>query len=233
MSVNNAQPVNQLPRAEYHRLLADLQLVQLNPGEILYQSPETIQHVYFPERGLISLITILETGATIEVGRVGTKGMVGIAPILGSDSSINSAMVLIAGSAFKLPVATFKQEFNRGGELQRLLLLYVQALLTQVMQNAACYSQHKIEQRLARLLLSVHDCLQQNHFALTQELIATMLGVRRAGVTNAANYLQKSAIIHYRRGNITIIDREALEKTSCECYWAIKTEFSRLFDSNV
>jgi CRP-like cAMP-binding protein len=233
MSNSVNQLLAALPVSEYQRLLPQLQPVQLTEREILYQSQETIRYAYFPEQGLISLLTILENGAAIEVGLVGHKGVVGLPAILGSDSSLYSAMVLIAGSAMRLEVEILKQEFNRGEELQRLLLLYTQARLTQVMQNAACYSQHLIEQRLARLLLSVHDCLDQEQFALTQELIATMLGVRRAGVTKAANNLQKAGIIRYRRGNITIINRAALEAASCECYSAIKTEFQRLFSFNV
>ena len=237
MSVNNPNSVNQLlialPRSEYQRLLPHLQLVRLTAREIVYQSQETIEYAYFPEQCLISLVTVLENGANLEVGRVGKEGMLGIPKILGSNSSLHSAMVLVAGNAIRLEIEIIKQEFERGGALQKLLLLYIQARLTQVMQNAACYSQHKIKQRLARLLLSVHDCLQQKQFALTQESIATMLGVRRASVTNAAYHLQKAGIIHYRRGNITIVNRTALETASCECYSAIKIEFHRLFRFNV
>jgi CRP-like cAMP-binding protein len=235
--VNNSQLVNQLlaalPISEYQRLLPHLQAVILTPGQVLYQSQEQIHYAYFPEQGLISLVNILENGATIEVGRVGKDGLVGIPPILGSESSTNSAIVLIAGRAIRLDVRILQQEFNRGEELQRLLLLYTQVRLTQATQNAACYGQHKIEQRLARLLLSIHDYLQQQQFALTQELMATMLGVRRAGVTNAARKLQQANIISYRRGNITIINREELETASCECYSTIKTEFQKLFRFNV
>jgi CRP-like cAMP-binding protein len=235
--VNNSQLVNQLlaalPTSEYQRLLPHLQAVILTPGQVLYQSQEKIRYAYFPEQGLISLVNILENGATIEVGRVGKDGLVGIPPILGSDSSTNSAIVLIAGRTKRLDAEILQQEFNRGEELQRLLLLYTQVRLTQATQNAACYSQHKIEQRLARLLLSIYDYLQQQEFALTQELMATMLGVRRAGVTNAARKLQQADIIHYRRGNITIINRAELAKASCECYLTIKTEFNKLFRFNV
>lgn len=234
--MNNSEFANQLltalPPSEYQRLLPHLQPVLLTSGQILYQSQEQIRDVYFPEQGLISIVTILENGANIEAARVGKDGVLGISIILGSDSSINSAMVLIAGRAMKLEAEILQQEFNRGEQLQRLLLLYTQMRLTQVMQNVACYSQHKIEQRLARLLLSIHDDLQQEQFALTQQLIATMLGVRRSGVTNAANNLQRAEIIDYRRGNITILDRASLEQASCECYSTIKTEFQKLFRFN-
>ncbi|MDJ0571172.1 MAG: Crp/Fnr family transcriptional regulator [Pleurocapsa sp. MO_192.B19] len=240
MSINDSNSVNHvnqllaaLPRSQYQRLLPHLHSVQLTEREIIYQSQETIRYAYFPEQGLISLVTILENGATIEVGRVGKEGIVGLSAILGANSSMYSAMVLIAGSTMKLEVEILKQEFHRGEELQRLLLLYIQARLNQVMQNTACYSQHLIEQRFARLLLSLHDCLQQKQFALTQELIATTLGVRRASVNNAAINLQKAKIIDYSRGNITIINRSGLERSACECYSTIKTEFQKLFSFNV
>jgi CRP-like cAMP-binding protein len=236
MSESNSEPANQLlsalPTLEYQRLLPHLQSVILTPGEILYQPQEQIRYAYFPEQGLISLVTILENGATIEAARIGKDGLLGIPIILGSDSSINSAMVLMAGKAMRLETEILQQEFNRGEELQRLLLLCIQVRLTQISQNVACQSQHKIEQRLARLLLSIHDCLEQQQFTLTQELIATMLGVRRAGVTNAAHKLQQADIICYRRGNITIINRTELEQASCECYLTIKTEFQKLFRLN-
>ncbi|MGL4882125.1 MAG: Crp/Fnr family transcriptional regulator [Waterburya sp.] len=234
--MNNSEFINQLlaalPTSEYQRLLAHLQPVILTPGQILYRPQEQIRYAYFPEQGLISIVTILENGATIEAARIGKDGLLGIPIILGSNSSINSAMVLIAGKAMRLEAEILQQEFNRGKELQRLLLLYIQVRLTQIAQNVACQSQHKIEQRLARLLISSHDCLEQRQFTLTQELIATMLGVRRAGVTNAANNLQRAEIINYRRGNITILDRASLEQASCECYSIIKTEFQRLFRFN-
>jgi CRP-like cAMP-binding protein len=236
MSESNSEPANQLlsalPTSEYQRLLPHLQSVILTPGEILYQPQEQIRYAYFPEQGLISIVTILENGATIEAARIGKDGLLGIPIILGSDSSINSAMVLIAGKAMRLEVEILQQEFNRSKELQRLLLLCIQVRLTQIAQNVACQSQHKIEQRLARLLLSIHDCLEQQQFTLTQELIATMLGVRRAGVTNAAHNLQRAEIINYRRGNITILDRASLEQASCECYSIIRTEFQKLFRLN-
>lgn len=233
MLLNNSEPANQLlaalPTSEYQRLAPHLQSVSLIPGQILYQSQEKINEVYFPEQGLISLVTTLENGATIEIARVGKEGLIGISVILGSDLSINSAIVLIAGRAMKIKAEILQQEFKQGEQLPRLLLLSIQMRLTQVMQNAACYSQHKIEQRLARLLLSIDDCLQQQEFTLTQEAIATMLGVRRSGVTNAAHSLQQAEIIRYRRGKITIINRAELEQVSCECYFIINREFKKIF----
>jgi CRP-like cAMP-binding protein len=234
---NNESLSNQLlaalPNSEYQRLLPHLEIVQLSVGEILYQSYETIKYVYFPHQGMISLVAIMENGTTTEIGIVGKEGVIGISTILGSDFSIHCAMVQIAGSASRIKIDLLRQEFNRGGRLQKLLLLYTQARLTQITQNAACYSQHLIEQRLARWLLTVHDCIQKDNFSLTQELIATMLGVRRSGITKAANLLQKAEIISYSRGNITILNRAALESASCECYWIIQQEFQRLFSFNV
>ncbi|BAU63165.1 hypothetical protein STA3757_05230 [Stanieria sp. NIES-3757] len=235
--LDNESPFNQLlaalPNSEYQRLLPHLEIVQLSVGEILYQSYETIKYVYFPHQGMISLVAIMENGTTTEVGIVGKEGLTGISTILGSDCSIHCAMVQIVGSASRIEVDLLRQEFNRGGRLQKLLLLYTQARLTQITQNAACYSQHLIEQRLARWLLTVDDCVQQDSFSLTQELIATMLGVRRSGITKAANLLQQAEIIRYNRGNIMILNRAALETVSCECYWIIKQEFYRLFSFNV
>ncbi|AFZ34410.1 putative transcriptional regulator, Crp/Fnr family [Stanieria cyanosphaera PCC 7437] len=236
MSKNESQQ-NQLlaalPNYEFQRLIPHLQTVKLTVGEILDQPYETIEYVYFPHQGMISLVAIMENGTTTEVAIVGKEGVIGISTLLGSDCSIHCAMVQIAGNASRIKVDLLKQEFNRGSRLQKLLLLYTQARLTQITQNAACYSQHLIEQRLARWLLTVHDCVQQDNFSLTQEIIAAMLGVRRSGITKAANLLQKAEIISYSRGNITILNRAALESASCECYWIIQQEFQRLFRFNV
>ncbi|BAZ46354.1 hypothetical protein NIES4102_33850 [Chondrocystis sp. NIES-4102] len=222
-----------LPISEYQRLLPHCQLVLLTPGEIIYQSGEKIKYIYFLESGLISLITILESGATIEAARVGKEGLIGMPIILGNDFSINSAIVLIAGRAIRLEAEILQQEFQRGEQLQKLILLYIQIRLTQLMQNVACYGQHRIEQRLARLLLSIYDYLQQPEFTLTQEAIATILGVRRSGITVAASKLQQDKIIYYRRGKITILNPIELERVSCECYRVIKGEFKKLFTFNV
>lgn len=225
--MNNFQSNNlllaALPTSEYQRLLPHLQLVLLTPGEIIYQSCEKISYVYFLEAGLVSLINILESGATIEVARVGNEGLIGIPIILGNDSSINSAIVLFPGRAMRLEAQIIQQEFERGEQLQKLILRYIQIRLTQLMQNVACYGQHTIEQRLARLLLSIYDYFQQPEFTLTQEAIATMLGVRRSGITLAASKLQQAKIIYYRRGKITILNSIELERLSCECYMVIKT----------
>lgn len=237
MSLKDFNSVNQvlaaLPLSEYQRLLPQLQPVSLVAGQILYQPLENMRYVYFPEQSLISLVTILENGTTLEVGEVGREGIVGISTVLGSDSSLHSAVVMFPGKAMRLEVAVLKQEFKCSKELQRLILLYVQFLLTQIIQNVACNSKHKTEPRLARLLLSIYDYLQEESFTLTQELIATMLGVRRASVNKAANNLQQANIIRYRRGKITIINPLQLERACCECYLTIKNEFQRLFRFNV
>ena len=233
MSLKDFNFVNQvlaaLPLSEYQRLLPQLQPVRLVAGQILYQPQENIRYVYFPIQSLISLVNILENGTTLEVGKVGREGLVGISTVLGSDSSLHSAVLMFPGKAMRLEVAVLKQEFKRGKELQTLLLLYVQTLVTQVMQNVTCNSKHKTEPRLARLLLSIYDYLQEETFTLTQESIATMLGVRRASVNKAANNLQRANLISYRRGQITILNPSQLERASCECYLAIKNEFQRLF----
>lgn len=222
-----------LPLLEYQALLPQLQTVNLVAGEILYQPQEKIRYVYFPEQCLISLISILENGTTLEVGKVGKEGVVGISTVLGSDSNLHSAVVMFPGAARRLEVAVLNKEFKHSQELRRLLLLYVQFLLTQTVQNVTCNSKHKTKSRLARLLLFIYNYLQEETFPLTQELIATMLGVRRASVNKAANSLQQANMIRYRRGKITIINPSELERASCECYWAIKNEFQRLFRFSV
>lgn len=222
-----------LPNSEYQRLVPHLQTVPLAVGEILFQPYEPIEYAYFPHQGMISLVALMEDGTTTEIAVVGREGLTGISTILGSDFSIHCAMVQITGSASRIDVNVLKQEFARNDTLQKLLLLYIQVRLTQITQNAACYSQHLIEQRLARWLLTVYDSVRQDSFFLTQEVMATMLGVRRSGITKAATLLQKAEIISYSRGNITILNKAALETSSCECYWIIKREFQKLFSFNV
>lgn len=236
MLASSSQPVNQLLAAlsesEYRNLAPHLETVSLRTGQILYEPYELIEFVYFPNRAIISLVAIMEDGATTEVGLIGKEGMVGLPVILGSNSSTSRAIVQIANSAVMLSADILKREFDRGGELQKLLLLYTQGLLTQVSQTAACNRQHVIEERLARWLLSVQDRIEQDEFLLTQEMIAYMLGVRRSGVTVAANILQQAGMISYSRGRIQIRNRQALEATACECYRLVQQEFQRLFDFN-
>ena len=217
-----------LPTEEYQRLAPYLELVSLPIHKVLYESGEPIRHVYFPCKALVSLVSNMENGSTIEVGLVGSEGMVGIPVFLGSNTTNTNAFVQIADGGVRMETERFKAELNQGGALQRLLLQYTQALLTQVSQTAACNRLHTVEERLARWLLTVSDRMESDQFLLTQEFIAQMLGTRRSGVTVAAGTLSQAGMIRYTRGKITIIDRQSLESTSCECYQIVKDEFVRL-----
>ncbi len=217
-----------LPAEEYQRLVPHLELVELSVRQVLYNPEEPITHVYFPNQGIVSLVSTMEDGSTVEVGLVGKEGMVGMPVLWGGKSTTNQAFVQVPGFGMRIKASLLKTEFERGGALQSLLLLYTQALYTQISQGLACNSQHTINERLARWLLSVADVIQSNEFPLTQEFIAQMLGVRRSGVTVAAGTLSKAGMIRYTRGRITILNREELEATSCECYRVIRNEFARL-----
>ncbi|MEB3175621.1 MAG: Crp/Fnr family transcriptional regulator [Cyanobacteriota bacterium] len=222
------QLLTALPASAYSRLAPHLQTCTLDSGQIIYEANETIEFAYFPNRAMISLVSIMEDGATTEIGLIGNEGMVGLPIILGSPRSSSRAIVQVAGDSMKIGAKILQEEFKTSEELRHLLLLYTQAFLTQVSQTAACNRQHNIEERLARWLLSVHDCILEDELPLTQEFVANMLGVRRSGVTIAANTLQKAGIIQYRRGRITILNHQALEATSCECYKLVQSEFIRL-----
>ena len=228
-------PINQiltaLPISEYKRLLDHLNPVNLVSGEILLEPNEPIEKIYFPQRAMISLVSIMMDGSTTEIGLVGNEGMIGLPAILGGESTTSRTIVQISGTALEISADIVKKEFQRGEKLYELLLLYTQALLTQVSQSAACNRQHNIEERLARWLLSVQDCILQNELPLTQEFIANMLGTRRSGVTVAAGILQEAGIIRYSRGRITILDQEKLEDAACECYQLVQNEFIRLLGS--
>lgn len=233
VSIDSSLPIQNrllaaLPANEYQRLVPDLEVVKLSIHEVLYEPNEPITHVYFPHQAVVSLVTSMEDGSTIEVGLVGSEGMVGIPVILGGNMTNNQAYVQIAGAAMRMDANILKTEFNRGGPLQALLLRYCQALLTQVSQSVACNRFHTIEKRLARWMLLVQNSVDSDEFALTQEFIAQMLGTRRSGVTEAAGTLQKAGMLRYTRGRITIVNREALEATACECYRVISDEFARL-----
>lgn len=232
ISKSVSHPVNRLlaalPPEDYQRLLPQLEFVVLELGQVLYQVGEPIDYVYFPHRSLISLVMVLQDGSTAEVGLVSGNGIVGVSVILGSDISFNLAIVQVAENAMRLPAEHLKTEFQRGGALQALLLRYVQALLAQVSQTAACNRLHPIEARLARWMLLVQDAIHSDELQLTQEFIAQMLGVRRSGVTLAAGALQQAGLIHYNRGKITILNRKGLEALSCECYRVIEDEYDRL-----
>lgn len=227
--------VNQLLRAlpleEYQRLIPHLEHVYLMAGKVLSEPGEKITEVYFPNLGMVSLVSIMENSSTTEIGLVGKEGMVGLPVFLGGKSTTSRAIVQLDGTATKLNAKVLKREFDRGGKLQRLLLLYSQALFTQVSQNAACNRQHNIEQRLARWLLTAQDCIMEDELHLTQEFISHMLGTRRSGVTVAAGALQQAGMIRYTRGKISILDRLALKATACECYGTIKNEYIRLLQS--
>lgn len=217
-----------LSESEYQRLVPHLNFIPLSLGQVLFEPEEPITQVYFPNNSLVSLVVTTENGSTVEVGIVGNEGMVGIPVILGTNTTTTSGIVQMAGSAMQMNADILNTEFERGGTLQKLLLRYVQALHTQVSQTAVCNRLHTLEARLARWLLTVSDRVQSDELPLTQEYISHMLGVRRSGVTVAAGFFSKQGIISYSRGHITILNREALEATSCECYRVIKDELARL-----
>ena len=210
------------------RLFPHLELVSLSLGQILYRSGEPSHYVYFPTDSIVSLLYVMENGAAAEISVVGNEGLIGVAVLMGGESTPNQAIVESAGSAYRLQRQLFKNEFDRGGEMQVLLLRYTQSMLTQMAQTAVCNRHHSIDQQLCRWLLLCLDRLPSNQLTMTQEFIATMLGVQRAGVTAAASKLQKLGVIEYHRGRITVLDRPKLEKLSCECYAVVKKETDRL-----
>lgn len=217
-----------LPSEEYQRLVPHLELVSLERDQVLYELEEFIEYVYFPNQALVSLITIMENGAVVEVGVVGREGLVGLPVCWGGNTITNQAIVQIPGTALRLKAEYLKNEFDRGGKLQYIILRYMQALFTHTSHSVACNRLHTIEQRLARWLLTVQDRVQSDELPLTQEFLSYMLGTRRSGVTEAASALSQARMISYSRGKIKIRDRQALESTSCECYQVVKKEFARL-----
>ncbi|MDZ7967202.1 MAG: Crp/Fnr family transcriptional regulator [Nostoc sp. DedSLP03] len=226
------QPPNKLlatlPASDYERLVPHLKLVSLPLGQILYRAAEPITHVYFPDKAMVSIVTTMEDGSTAEVGIVSNEGMVGMLVILGDNTTTTTALVQISGAAMQINADILTAEFNRGGAIQKLLLRYVQAVYSELAQGAACNRFHTLEERLARWLLTVSDRLESENFPLTQEFISQMLGVRRSGVTVAASTLSRAGMISYQRGHISILNREDLEATSCECHQVIQYEFARL-----
>jgi CRP-like cAMP-binding protein len=217
-----------LPHPESGRLHPQLELVPLPLGEVLYESGDPLQHVYFPVESIVSLLYMMADGASAEIAVVGNEGLIGIALLMGGETMPNRAVVQSAGHAYRLKGQVLKKEVNRAGELQHLLPRYTQALLTQMSQTAVCNRHHLVDQQLCRWLLLSMDRLPSNQLTMTQELIANMLGVRREGVTEAAGKLQSVGLIHYSRGHITVLDRPRLEARICECYQVVKTEFDRL-----
>ena len=217
-----------LPTAEFERLAPHLELVELALGEILYEPAGQLQHAYFPTTAIVSLHYVTESGASAESAGVGNEGMVGIALFMGGETTPSSAVVQVAGHGYRLPVRLLKQEFGRAGLMQSLLLRYTQALITQIIQTAACNRHHSVEQQLCRWLLLTLDRAPARELIMTQELVASMLGVRREGITQAAGKLQGAGLIRYRRGHIAVLERSGLETRACECYTVVKKELSRL-----
>jgi CRP-like cAMP-binding protein len=217
-----------LTAAERERLYPHLQLVPMPLGKVLYESGDVMRHVYFPTDSIISLLYVLEDGASAEISVVGNEGIIGVSLFMGGETTPSRAIVQSAGSAYRLIGQLLKEEFHRNGGMQLLLLRYTQALLTQMAQTAVCNRHHSVDQQLCRWLLLSLDRLASNKLTMTQELIANMLGVRREGVTDAAGKLQKLGVIQYARGQITVLDRPKLEKLCCECYAVVKKETDRL-----
>lgn len=217
-----------LPAADFDRLAAHLELVPMRLGTMLYEPGGQLQHAYFPTTSIISLHYVMASGASAESAGVGHEGVVGIPLFMGGGSTPSSAVVQTAGHAYRLKGSLLKQEFERAGLLQRLLLRYTQALMTQMSQTAACTRHHSVEQQLCRWLLLTLDRMPTNELVMTQELVASMLGVRREGITEAAGRLQQAGFIRYRRGHITVIDRAGLEERVCECYDVVRKELARL-----
>lgn len=205
-----------------------LESMEMPLGRVLYESGGHLRYLYFPTTSIISLLYVMESGASAEIAVTGNDGLVGIALFMGGESTPSRAVVQSAGSGYRLKASILKKEFALGGQLQHLALRYTQALLTQMAQTAVCNRHHTVDQQLCRWLLLSLDRLQGNELMMTQELIANMLGVRREGVTEAAGKLQAAGLIHYRRGKITVLDRPRLEQRVCECYGVVRKEFDRL-----
>jgi CRP-like cAMP-binding protein len=218
-----------LPPAEREQIFPQLTLVPLSLGSALYESGDTQRYIYFPVDAIVSLLHVLKDGASAEIALVGNDGAIGITLVMGDATATHRAIVQSAGNAFRLSRKCIEQELARNGEMLHILLRYTHALITQMAQTAVCNRHHSVDQQLCRWLLLSLDRLSSNELVMTQELIANMLGVRREGVTEAAGKLQKVGVIEYRRGRITVLDRERLESMSCECYGIVRKETDRLF----
>ena len=217
-----------LPEAEWARVSEHLVLVDMPLGRVVYESGQQLSRAYFPTTSIVSLLYVMEDGASAEISIVGNEGLVGIALFMGGETTPSRAVVQSAGWAYRLDAQVLKDEFGRAGPVQRLFLRYTQALITQMAQTAVCNRHHSIDQQLCRWLLLSMDRLPSNELKMTQELIANMLGVRRAGVTAAAMKLQEARLIRYSHGHIEVLDRSGLERRVCECYGVVKREFDRL-----
>lgn len=237
MSKNYRNPVgNQLlaalPKEEYERLIANMEAISLKVKLNAYKPNEPIEYVYFVNSGVISLLNLMEDGTAVEVATVGKEGMVGLPVFLGADSIPGLGMVQIPGDGLRMKVNVFKDKVTPDSALHDLLQRYTQTLFNQIAQSAACNRLHSVEERMCRWLLMTQDRVGQDEFPLTQEFLSQMLGVRRPTVSMSASILQKAGLIRYSRGNITILDREGLEASSCECYKIIQADFERLFNGN-
>jgi CRP-like cAMP-binding protein len=220
-----------LAKPEYEQLVPALAPVTLSLGDIIYESGGHLGYVYFPVTAIVSLVYVMENGATLEMGLVGNEGVVGIALFMGGETTPNRAIVQSPGTAYRLPARILKAQFKRGEMLQLMLLRYTQALITQMSQTAVCNRVHSLMQRVCRWLLLCHDRVSSDELLLTQESIAMMLGGRRESVTVVAGQLQDLRLIHYSRGHIKILDRQGLEKAACECYRVVRTESDRLLSA--
>jgi CRP-like cAMP-binding protein len=217
-----------LPEEDYGRLSPHLELIELPLGKVLYESGQKLRYVYFPTTCIVSMLYVMEDGASAEIAVVGNEGIVGISLFMGGDTTPSRALVQSAGYGYRLKAQLLKDEFNRAKVVMRLLLRYTQALITQMAQTAVCNRHHSVEQQLCRWLLLSLDRLSSDELTMTQELIANMLGVRREGVAESAGKLQREGLIEYSRGRISVLDRPGLEKRCCECYQVVKKEFDRL-----
>jgi len=222
-----------LPEAEWQRWQPQLELVEMPLGGVLYESGGRLSHVYFPTTAIVSLLYVMENGASAEIAVVGNEGLVGVSLFMGGESTSSRAVVQSAGKGVRLEARPMKNEFNRAGPALHLLLRYTQALITQMAQTAVCNRYHSLDQQLCRWLLLSLDRLEGDELVMTQELIANMLGVRREGVTESALSLQQAGLIRYARGRITVLDREGLEKRTCECYAVVKKEYDRLLPPKI
>jgi CRP-like cAMP-binding protein len=225
--------LRQLPEGVRRNIFPQLELASLPLGHVVYEADMTLQHVYFPTDSIVSLLYVMEDGASAEIAVVGNEGVVGVALFMGGETTPNRAVVQSGGSSYRLKGQVLKQEFGRSGALQHLFLRYTQALLTQMAQTAVCNRHHSVDQQLCRWLLMSLDRLPSSTLIMTQELISNMLGVRREGVTEAAGKLQAQGLIQYSRGTITVLDRHGLEAACCECYKVVKVEFDRLLPNAV
>lgn len=217
-----------LPEVDMDRIAPDLVTVDLKLGQAVYESGERLDHVYFPSTAIVSLLYVMGNGESAEIAIVGNDGLIGVSLFMGGESTPSRAIVQNAGRAYRMDASILKDEFHRGGPIQQLLLRYTQALITQMVQTAACNRHHSIDQQLCRWLLLSLDRLPSNELKMTQGLIANMLGIRISGVTEAAATLQDAGLIHYSSGRIEVLDRPGLEKRVCECYGVVKRESDRL-----